>query len=311
VRTHAFTSDRLLAHYCALQLGLVATHQVEAAGFDPRILYRRSKSGLLRPVFRNVFASTDLAGDPRQLHLAGGLAVRESIISGMSAAVLHGFPIPPSRALNRTATLTVHPDRQCELDGIQLHRSRYPLPSKLLFGVPTLTRAATVISLAAALSEPDLERALDHGLLQKWFSVRTIHRLLRDRPNCATKGREKLEALIVTRADGSAHRSKTEQRTGRWLTRGGLVNWRRNLLIRIDGEDQPIEVDFGWAVERVVLEVSPFATHATKLKQERDAVRRRLLTRMGFRIVEATDQHLMSEARFRPIAADLRALGAT
>jgi hypothetical protein len=311
MRVAASEADRFFAMMFATQLGLISTQQVERAGFDRRTLYRRCDQGLLVPVFRNVFRAAHVLADTRQLHLAAGLAVPGSAISGLSAAILHGFPIP-SR-LNRCPDTFVmaSTNRQCTIDGIEIVRTRHLLPAKQMFGAFVLTPAATVVSLASDLTSDDLERALDQGLLQRWYTVNTIREIIESRPPTATHGRTLLTGLLDSRSDGSWHRSKTEQRCGRWLTAGGLTNWRRNFAVRIDGENEPVEVDYGWPTVRLSLEVSPFATHATKRQQERDAERRTLLTRMKWRVVEATDRHLGTEQRFCPIIAALRALGAT
>jgi Transcriptional regulator, AbiEi antitoxin len=311
MRTSASESDRVLGLLLATQLGVVSTQQVEAAGFDRHLLYRRADAGLLVPVFRNVFRSVQIPGDVRQGHVAAGLAVPGSTVSGRSAAVLHGFPLPRSLQNSFEAFVLGSQDRQCEIDGIAIARTKYPLPATRRFGVSVLSSPSTIVSIASQLGSDSLERALDHGLLERLFSVNTVKAIVDGRPANATRGRAVLCELLDQRTDGSAHRSKTEQRSGRWLRSGGLTTWRKNFKVAIDGEDDDIEVDFGWEHIRTCLEVSPFATHATLRKQERDARRRTLLTRMHWRIVEATDRHLSSERQFAPIIAELRGLGAT
>jgi hypothetical protein len=311
MRIAASDTDRFLTTMFARQLGLISTHQVEAAGFSRRSLYERRSQGLLVPVFRNVFRSSHVTGDIRQRHLAAGLALPGAAISGRSAAILHGMPLP-AYLLRSTETFVLDStERRCGIDGIELRRTNYPLPITPMFGLSVLSPAATIVSLAAQLDSENLQRCLDHGLLQRWYTVKTVQAIINGRPAPATDGRANLVALLDVRLDDSAHRSKNEQRCGRWLTSAGLTKWRRNFDVGIDGENDPVEVDFAWPKIRLCCEASPSATHASVAKLERDAKRRRLLTRMKWRVVEATDRHLVSQDRFRPIVDELRALGAT
>lgn len=73
-----------------------------------------------------------------------------------------------------------------------------------------------------------------------------------------------------------------------------------------DGDD--VEVDFGWIGARVALEVSPFATHGSRAKQERDAERRSQLTLARWSVVEALDADVVDQRAFARKAASLRTL---
>ncbi len=84
----------------------------------------------------------------------------------------------------------------------------------------------------------------------------------------------------------------------------------RNLKVLVD-ESEQVEVDFGWPNVNVALEVSPFFTHGSRAKQERDARRRRLLAGVRWHVVEALDDDIASERAFARTITTLRALGAT
>ena len=56
--------------------------------------------------------------------------------------------------------------------------------------------------------------------------------------------------------------------------------------------------------------MSPFFTHGSREKQERDAERRRLLVANNWRIVEALDRDIATERAFARTISLLRDLGA-
>lgn len=108
------------------------------------------------------------------------------------------------------------------------------------------------------------------------------------------------------KASGSPCTASTQRRTD--VDR--KVSVSRNLKVLVD-ESEQVEVDFGWPNVNVALEVSPFFTHGSRAKQERDARRRRLLAGVRWHVVEALDDDIASERAFARTITTLRALGAT
>ena len=115
---------------------------------------------------------------------------------------------------------------------------------------------------------------------------------------------------VIAATNAMGHRSGKEQQVARWLTSARLMAWTRNLRVRVRNDQKSIEVDFGWRSVRLALEVSPFFTHGSREKQERDAERRRLLVANDWRVVEALDHDIATERAFARTTALLRALGA-
>jgi len=64
------------------------------------------------------------------------------------------------------------------------------------------------------------------------------------------------------------------------------------------GGGRTVEVDFAWPDAKVALEVSPFFTHGSRVAQDRDIERRRLLTAERWLTVEASDPDLESRHAF-------------
>ncbi len=138
--------------------------------------------------------------------------------------------------------------------------------------------------------------------------VRQVREQILQTPAHAVQGRGLLLDLLDDRSSGIGHRSLKEQRVGRWLNEAGLRGWHRNYKVPV-GHNDFVEVDFAWLGPKVDLEVSPYFTHWSKEKQERDVERRRLLVAHGWRIVEATDLHLVDQRSFGTTVSSLTALG--
>ena len=169
------------------------------------------------------------------------------------------------------------------------------------------TPAATLLLLPRFLDDDIVERCLDHCLAHRLCTVTNIQLLLeRLAPQAAYK-RQLLLDLLADRSNGIGHRSGKEQQVGRWLNRAGLTDWTQNLKVRVDNEGAEVEVDFGWPNVNVALEVSPFFTHGSRAKQERDGHCRRLLAVVRWHIVEALDDDIASERAFANTIVRLRA----
>ena len=169
------------------------------------------------------------------------------------------------------------------------------------------TPAATLVLLPRFVDDAVVERCLDHSLAHRLVSVGALRLLIEAMPAPSVRGRRLLLELLDQRSGGIGHRSGNEQRVGRWLNEAGLTGWNRNYCVSV-GETEEVEVDFGWVGPRLALEVSPFFTHGSRVTQERDAQRRRLLVEYDWRTVEATDADLVSRAAFERTVSALRIL---
>jgi very-short-patch-repair endonuclease len=87
------------------------------------------------------------------------------------------------------------------------------------------------------------------------------------------------------------YRSRLEFKVGGWLSELRATGFRPNYVVHEAGG---VEADFAWPSHRVVLEVSPFYTHGSEVKQRRDIIRRRKLLAAGWLVFEVTDADLVS-----------------
>lgn len=300
--------DQLLHKIARSQMGLVTTTQAASVGVSNHALTHRRSVGLLVPVFAQVMRLAAAEASSQQHALAAALAVPGSVVAGPSAGFILGLPVGTVYG-RRSAdvVLSVASAKTVELGGLRVVRQQQVLPSRPWFGALLATPAAAIVMLPRFNDASTVERCLDHCLAHRLVTVESVRLLIESRPYRSLPGRTMLLHLLAARRGGIGHRSMKEQRVDTWLTRAGLRGWRRNYVV-IMPDGTRVEVDFGWPEHKLALEVSPFFTHGSRVTQERDVVRRRLLVQMGWTVVEATDPDLVDEAAFERVAELLRLL---
>ena len=302
-----FVTDARIRQIARGQLGLITYRQATEVGVDEHALARRRATGALVELFPGVMLVDPVTPSIAQRILAAGLAVPDSIVTGPSSAVLHGFPILLSEAdpAAHCPVLSIDRSRIVRLTGIRTLRQSLPPRNRPWVSIRVATPAATLLSLPRYVAPANLERCLDHAITSRLVTVRALSEQLEALPAARFVGRANLRQLLLERSEGVGHHSGLEQKVARWLGELGINGWRRNFRVDV-GQGQRVEVDFAWAGPRVVLEVSPFYTHDSKRTQERDAERRRLLVEAAWRIIEATDRDLVNASTFGRVVASLR-----
>ena len=305
-----FDIDANIRRIAATQLGLITVDQATKCGIDKHALARRRDSGALIPVFRHVMRVAPFATTPPQRTLAAALAVPGAIIAGTSAALIHDFPLPLRRGTADAEVLSVVTNRPIRVRGVTVVRQITPPPNRKWQTTRLATPASTLLLLPRFVDADVVERCLDHCLVNRLASAKSISTLITTTPTRAVHKRQLLLDLLAERSNGMGHRSYNEQDAGRWLKRAGLTGWERNHKVGV-GVDLEVEVDFGWPGTRSALEVSPYFTHGSKAARKRDAERRRLLAGAHWHVIEAVDEDIANERAFARTVAALRALGAT
>lgn len=303
-----FDLDARIRAIASTQLGLVTVAQATRCGIDKHALAGRRDSGALVPLYPNVMKLAPFATTPQQRLLGAALAVPGSVVAATSAAIVHLMPVP-ARVIQDATVLSVASGRAVRVPGITVVRQRFIPPSKRWMSTRVATPAAAILLLPRFVDDATVERCLDHCLAHRLTSVANLRALIDATAPHAVFRRQLLLDLLAARTDGIGHRSGKEQMVGRWLKRAGLTGWTRNLTVRVDASGRVVEVDFGWLHDLVALEVSPFFTHGSRVTQDRDAERRRLLAMATWRVVEAVDADLASERAFARIVTTLRAMG--
>ncbi len=143
------------------------THELRAQGMGASEIRRRVRTGELHPLRRGAFATEPDGGTARHLQLIRATLpslADGSVLSHVSAAVLHGLPVD-ERLLNRV-TVT-RPSKGGSWVGPQLHRYRTPLAESDVEEVDGLRRtviARTVVDLARCGELAMAVAAADAGL---------------------------------------------------------------------------------------------------------------------------------------------------
>ncbi len=300
--------DRALRRIAEKQLGLVSAAQAAHAGIGWDALAHRRSTGMLVPVFPRVMRLAGVELPPHQRLLAASLAVSNSCVAGPSAGAILGLPVGKQYAQDVSTVpviLSVPNPMVVRVQGIVAVRFRSPLPSRPWMGARISTPAATILTLPRFVDNATVERCLDHCLTHRLLTVKAVCTLIEAQPYRSVARRGLLLDLLHARAGGIGHRSGLEQRTGRWLTEGGLGGWHSNYRVLLE-DGEVVEVDFAWVTLKVALEVSPFFTHGSEAGQLRDVVRRRLLVRAGWTVIEASDPELVNRAAFQAVLLDLK-----
>ena len=201
----------------------------------------------------------------------------------------------------------VRDTRSTRRSGVLIVRSADVMPSRWWMGVRVATTTATIVTLPRFVSTTVLAECLDHAITHRLTTAARVRALIERLPHQAVPGRADLLELLDERTEGRGHRSKLERKIGRWLREAGMAGWIANYDVPVIGDD--VECDLAWVAHKVDLEISPFHTHGSERTQARDAERRRQLTEVGWRVIEATDEHLVDRQAFEPIITSLRRLG--
>jgi hypothetical protein len=321
--------DLMIAKKAAAQLGLVTALQLSAYGITEEHLERRARNGALHREVRTVYRVPSHLPTQFQFILSRCFAIPESVIGGFSAAMVHGLPVKRSSLLNMqtapdTASrspvavrskmgssslragyvpveLQVGPCRSAQLPGAKIRRVEHRPKAVTWNGGLVTTVPETLLDLARFVDRPTLSRCLDYAIVEQLATVQALHALVAGRPRAVN--RQVLLGLLHERTTGSVRfRSRIEQTVNGWLEDAKVEPFVPNYTVPGIG----VETDFAWVGQRVALEVSPFYTHGSEAKQERDMQRRQLLLAAGWIVIECTDCHLTSAAAFAPIIASLR-----
>ncbi len=296
VRRSRRSIDTAVIELAKRQLGVITTSQLVDVGINRKRIQVRVDSGMLVRLFPNVLRLASIPVSVEQQFLAAALSVPGSVVSGKSAAFVHGFPSSTLRALLPTygskikVELSVLHKRVTDIKGINARRCRRTIDTQPWKSVRVTTIPQTVADLAAILPASELSMLLDHLLVKRLTKVTDIRKVVLK--NDRMINRQHLLALLDERSeDRMLYRSRLEFKVGGWLNDLGAKQFQPNYVVVEAGG---IEADFAWRSHRVVLEVSPFYTHGAERTQERDMIRRRKLLAAGWLVFEVTDADLVS-----------------
>jgi predicted transcriptional regulator of viral defense system len=301
---HAQCSSRLLdrrvGDLAEAQHGVVSRTQLLELGMGRGAIGDRVARGLLRRVARGVYAVGHFKQSHRSRWMAAVLSSGPgAVLSHRSAAALWGLLPPSSIAIEVT-----RPRKFRSRPGVRAHCSEIGSDEiALLDGIPVTSMPRTLLDLAAIVSKPRLESALNEVEVQGLTDRLWVGDLMKRYP-----GRRGAAVLRVIMEDEKRARGITkkelERRFAALLAGTDLPRPRRNADLAAGGRF--FEVDCLWREQRLIVELDGRSVHGTWRTSERDREKDRLLLVDGWQVVRITWRQLRDDAS--AVVADLRSL---
>jgi very-short-patch-repair endonuclease len=287
----------LIGALADVQNGVVARAQLLELGLSRGAIGRAVRSGLLRPIFRGVYAVGHTALRREGWWQAALLACGEgSVLSHHSAGALWGLrsaPMFPIHVINDG-------DRGRQQARIATHRMLLARSeTNLSDGIRTTTPARTIVDLSPHLPGRARRELIERAQDRRRFHPTKIAASLALVPN--RRGARELRALLdLLQPDKDNARSHLERLFLKLVRSGRVPGPEVNYVIA--GRRR----DFVWIEQRLVVETDGYRWHSTRQAQQRDRRRDRELTSLGWRPVRFTYE----EVAFEPdrVARELRSL---
>ncbi|HEX2119505.1 MAG TPA: hypothetical protein VHF91_10000 [Acidimicrobiales bacterium] len=292
-------ADRTIARIAAAHHSAVARRQLLDAGVARHVVDHRVAKGLLVPTHPGVYR---LAGSPPSWHqriMAATLAAGSgAVASHRAAAFLHGMAVEPR------AEVTVGRDRAPTPAGVVVHRLALPRSdSEVRDGIPRTRPPATILGLAAVLSGPALERALDEAVARGVLSYRQLERRLDAVGRQGRPGARALAELLRARSgEPRWTQSEFERRLLALVTGAGLPALVPQLEVPLPNGRRAF-IDFAWPDLRVGLEADSYRHHSNRVDWSRHHIRNLLIVSLGWRLLPVTWEYMVE--RPEELIADL------
>ncbi len=295
--------DEQLLALAARQDNVFSRKQADAAGADKRFRFRRVASGEWARVgaaaYRHAAAPLVWRGLLRAAVWDAGI---NALISHEAAAQVYRFPgfnddkvaILVPKSLDHVCTIAdVHESRRFEL-----------VHPRMMWGIPCVAPAATLVHLAPSLEFKRLSWLTDELLLSKKIDLRSLNNAFAQlAPSCS--GMRGLRAVLSDHAPGEPiPESKLELRFIEFADHYGLPRFLRQ--VNLPGRDDlPSRVDFFWPEVRLIIELDGRRWHARLADFDRDHKRDLHFLALGYATARITWSMLVEDPD--QVAADLLA----
>jgi len=159
--------------------------------------------------------------------------------------------------------------------------------------VPVTSLARTLLDLSAVTDVTGLRRAYERAEQLRVLDLTYVDEVLKR--NKHSRGYASLRALAAEHRSFPVTRSELERRMARVCEDASLPPPIANATVDLPGG--PIEVDFLWPAQRLVVETDGFETHGTRAAFERDRRRDQRLMAAGYRVVRFTWRQVVRDAK--------------
>ena len=273
------------------QRTLFTQAQALSAGFDHSTIRRWVDVGIWEEPAPRVFRYSTSEPTWEEELLAAVLS-SNAVAARRSAAALFKLLSPP-----RTPELLVVRGRR-NLDRAIVH-STIELPSSDLTQVgpiPTTAPSRTIVDVAAALRQPEVEQVVDRALLKRLCTPTRLERRARELVAPARPGAARvLQALATVHPDLEEARNDWEARVLRASDHFGLPRPVPNLKVHVGGSRRYL--DAAWETARVSLEFDGYVPHLESRRVfDDDRVRQNDLIDAGWLVFRLTSSMLEGKA---------------
>ena len=278
------TSTQRLLEMAASQHSVVSHQQIAGCGIGKRERSELVAMGVLRQVYRGVYACPGTAltrwGEAVALSLSCG---PNAALSHNTAAAIHDFPgIPSGPALEVSVCGSSHPrakgaavHRVTRIEAVDLERRN---------GLLITTSARTLLDIASRFDLRDLADLVDEGVVRRLWTVDELRAALDRSGGRGRSGMRNLRTVLADREHETLD-SRLEQRVIRALR--PLRPFAVHLEVIVEGE--LIILDVAWPELRVAAEIDGFGVHGkSRTKFDRDRRHANLLLAHGWRVVRIT-----------------------
>lgn len=268
--------------------------QLQAIGFDARVVQKRAADGRLHRVYRGVYSLTppELLGRHGRLMAAVLACGPAAVISHRSAAALHGL-----RATDRVAVDVTMPGRSARrYPGIDVHRSMTltPVDVTTVDRIPCTTVARTQLDLAEVVRPRQLERAYEQAEALEVFDLRTLGDQLRR--NRHRRAAAIVRTLLAEYDPGQGPtESELEESFLELVRAAGLPAPQRQAQIVLGDGEPAVRVDFAWRRQRLVVETDGRRYHRGAVVFETDRRKDQRLVLAGWRVTRITYRQVNRE----------------
>jgi very-short-patch-repair endonuclease len=168
-------------------------------------------------------------------------------------------------------------------DGTIVHRTRRPIESTIVAGIPVTSVERTVLDLAWSLPSSVVEQAYDSALRKRLTTPVLMARQVSDFGTPGVRGVRKVVALLDDRRPGRPTGSPIESLLLNRMRKAGLDEPERQYAIVLSDGTVAV-VDFAWPRPQKAVELDGLDAHASAKALEYDLVRQNLVMEASWQL---------------------------
>ncbi len=284
------------------QRGVATRGQLLAIGVDRTAISRAAKRGLLVRMHPGVYRPGGPPATDDQRLLAACLAVDGAVVSHRAAAWLHRF-----EGFRDLSWLEVTTTKRSEARGVLTHHVSELADTDRVRFIPVTREARTLVDLCAVCPEAVVAKALDDAIRRRLVRYKLIEQVVAELP-ANYKGVRLMRSLLHARApEEKRTASDFEALFCRLVRKAGLPKPRLNIDVHDEHGRYVARPDARWDEHALAVFLDGFAYHSSRPEFAKDRRQANELTRLGWRVLRYTWDHLTGESD--RIISELQAFG--